>query len=99
MSMSWNSADTTCNGKGAVNTNANAMFEAGIGVFKSAGNQGNRTTTDCTIGAPGSAIGVFTVGAYEINGSHDEVIYDWSGSTTCTARGWMIPASCTPTCS
>ena len=48
MSYSWNSTDTTCAGTGTLNTNADAMFEAGVAFFKSAGNNGNRTTTNCT---------------------------------------------------
>lgn len=91
MSYSWNSTDTTCAGTGTLNTNADAMFEAGVAFFKSAGNNGNRTSTNCTIGAPGSAIGVFPVGAYYIDSSDAEVIYD-SSATSGSSRGGVSAA-------
>lgn len=52
-----------CNGTDSVSIAANDLFEAGILIIKSAGNQGvENGTAECTITIPGSAAGVFTVG-------------------------------------
>ena len=52
-----------CNGIDSVSQGANDLFEAGVLLIKSAGNQGVANGTDeCTVTIPGSAAGVFTVG-------------------------------------
>lgn len=63
-----------CSGTTTYDQGWNSMFEDGIAIFKAAGNDGH-PTSDCTVRDPGSALGVFTVGAYQVNSSDDEVIY------------------------
>jgi hypothetical protein len=77
------SADPYCAGIDTLSINANEMFESGTLLFKSAGNAGHSSTTDCTVTSPGSAIGVFTVGSL---GEYSEYI---SGNTT-TVRNATI---------
>lgn len=64
MSLSAYSDDPKCTGQTPLNRDLNDMFELGTLVFKSAGNSGHASASDCTIGSPGAAIGAFTVGAH-----------------------------------
>ncbi|MDP2309213.1 MAG: S8 family serine peptidase [Pseudomonadota bacterium] len=79
-------SDATCAGTDTPSVNYNSLYEEGIALFKSASNPGHDSTTNCTVGSPGSAIGAFTVGAYAVDSSHDEVIWR-NSSTYATARG------------
>ncbi len=52
-----------CSGASTLSRSANRLYRDGIGVLKSAGNRGGSATA-CRVGAPGAAMGVFTVGAH-----------------------------------
>ncbi|MBN2801425.1 MAG: S8 family serine peptidase [Deltaproteobacteria bacterium] len=65
--------DLECTGTPSLSKTANAMYEAGVAVFNSHGNRGHLDPDDCTVTDPGSAIGVFTVGAYEVSALDQEV--------------------------
>jgi hypothetical protein len=56
--------DPQCLGESALNRVANDLFEQGILLIKTAGNEGHSSSTDCTVNSPGAAIGVFTVGGH-----------------------------------
>jgi hypothetical protein len=62
--------DPSCLGQTSISTQANEVYENGIAFFKSAGNDGNSTSTDCKIGDPGSAIGVFSVGNHSTSSNY-----------------------------
>lgn len=64
LSLSVAADDPNCLGKTALNQNVNDLFEQGQLVFKSGANTGHTSTTDCTVGSPGAAIGAFTVGGH-----------------------------------
>jgi len=64
MSVSFDGDDPTCVGTTPINKDVNDLYELGQLVFKSAGNNGHATATDCTVGSPGAAIGAFTVGGH-----------------------------------
>lgn len=68
-SYSYNWSDPTCTGQDAYSVAWNDMFESGVAVFKSASNDGHTSTSDCLVGAPGSALGVFAVAASRVDGS------------------------------
>lgn len=55
--------DADCDGDTGMAADANDLYESGILLIKSAGNDPG-SSLDCTIGAPGAAIGVFTVGGH-----------------------------------
>ena len=75
MSFSYTS-DTLCRGNDSHSKDYNALYESGLAIFKSAGNDGFATPGDCTVGSPGAALGVFPVGAYQINSTtHTEEFY------------------------
>jgi hypothetical protein len=65
MNMSWGSSsnNTNCSGTTAFSRALNNLYEDGILAVKSAGNDGHSSTTDCTVSAPGSALGAVTVGS------------------------------------
>jgi len=59
--------DPLCKGETDLSKSANDLYENSIPLIKTAGNFPPSTTppvTDCTVGSPGSAIGVFTVSSY-----------------------------------
>ncbi len=56
--------DIKCLGRDGLSRAANALYEVGALLIKSAGNRGHASATDCMVSAPGSGIGVFTVGAH-----------------------------------
>ena len=56
--------DPSCLGQSPLNLAANEMYEAGITLVQSGGNDGHTSTTQCMVSAPGAAIGVFTVGSH-----------------------------------
>ena len=61
---SWGNNETPdCSGQSATAQAANRLYEAGIAVIAAAHNNGG-SANDCTVTAPGSAIGAFTVGAH-----------------------------------
>jgi hypothetical protein len=64
-SISDTTDDETCAGEDALSQAANAaLFENGILLINSAGNDGDDGSyTDCVVNSPGSAIGTFTVGS------------------------------------
>ena len=53
---------TDCSGTDALSASVNAAYRDGIAMITAAGNEGG-SSTNCTVGAPGTAIGAFTVGA------------------------------------
>lgn len=64
VSNSWSlSEGVKCVGNGQFSQAANRLYRDGVAIFKSAGNSGG-SATDCRVGAPGAAVGVFTVGAH-----------------------------------
>jgi hypothetical protein len=64
VSNSWGYWESPhCSGQGGVSRAANRLYEDGVAVFAAAHNQGG-SAANCQITAPGSAIGVFTVGAH-----------------------------------
>ena len=65
VSNSWSLSEggPRCGGLGGQSQSANRLYKDGIAVFKSASNSGG-SSTDCRVGAPGAAVGVFTVGAH-----------------------------------
>ncbi len=85
-------ADPACEGRDGWSIAWNDMFESGVALFKSAGNAFHTSTTDCTVSAPGSAIGVFAVGAGAITGTSLETDHDKSsrGGTSTEGRGRTI---------
>jgi hypothetical protein len=70
--------DPDCRGETTNSRNWNALYEDGYALFNSAGNNGHSDPHDCTVASPGTAIGVFTVGAYVIDANDDEQIYSMS---------------------
>jgi hypothetical protein len=64
--------DQKCLGKTSLSKTANDMYEAGFFVTKSASNDGHSSTSDCTVGEPGAAIGMFTVGAHTSDPSNED---------------------------
>jgi hypothetical protein len=54
--------DPLCSGAGGSSIQADSVFEADIGFFKSAGNRGSVSSTDCRLTSPAAALGAFTVG-------------------------------------
>ena len=54
----------SCDGDEGSSIDANVLFENGVLLIKSAGNDGNTPANGCTVSHPGSAIGVVTVGAH-----------------------------------
>ncbi|XXT22777.1 S8 family serine peptidase [Sorangium sp. So ce429] len=56
--------DPSCLGESALSRDANDLYENGILLVKTAGNTEHSSVSDCTVGSPGSAIGVFTVGGH-----------------------------------
>lgn len=65
LNASFHSGPDNCIGRSQHARDQNGIFEAGVAIFKSAGNQYKRGV-NCSISNPGAAIGVFTVGAYEV---------------------------------
>jgi hypothetical protein len=69
--LSWSNEedDTACLGQTIPARQVNQLYESGILPIKTAGNEedpeGFGSTTNCTIGDPGSAIGAFVVGNLE----------------------------------
>jgi hypothetical protein len=87
--------DGTCSGASVRDRDWDAVFESGVAIFKSAGNAFHNQSTNCTIGVPGSAMGVFTVGAhrFEEEGSNTvDLIYGAQslGGTSTEGRGRSI---------
>ena len=63
--------DTDCTGQTALSRDANELFENGVLMIKSAGNDGHDVDYDCRVSSPGAAIGVFTVNGHgkSVNGT------------------------------
>lgn len=73
--LSWSNYghDTDCEGDTAFAKDANDLFENGTLLFKSAGNRSG-SASNCTIGSPGAAIGVFTVGGHGNSSFSDDYL-------------------------
>jgi len=84
--------DPYCEGDKAWSKDWNSLYESGIAVFNSAGNLGHGTSTDCRVKTPATAIGVFTVGGYQVDTSDNEVIFSGSsrGGTASEGGGRTI---------
>jgi hypothetical protein len=65
-SASGDPAPSSCYGIGTSSQTWDSMYEAGIALFNSAGNNDHADPTACTVGQPASAMGVMAVGAYRI---------------------------------
>jgi hypothetical protein len=90
MSSSTN-ADPLCLGADGTSRDWNAMYESGIALFNSTGNQGQVVgNNDCLVWSPGSAIGVFTVNAYTVDGATPSNEGLYSGSAQ---GGFFGPAA------
>jgi hypothetical protein len=70
--------DPECRGETTSSRNWNSLYEDGYALFNSAGNNGHSDPNDCTVASPATAIGVFAVGAYVIDGNDNEAIYSQS---------------------
>lgn len=87
MSLGDGANDPACRGESSLSRDANDLFESGILLFKSAGNTGHASTSDCTVTAPGSAIGVFTVGGHGTSTTGTETSVRSGNIYGDTARG------------
>jgi hypothetical protein len=98
-SSHWDT-DTSCTGADTHSVTANSLYESGVALFKSAANEGHSSSTDCTVGSPGSAIGAFTISGMSVNSSDAEAIYSGNargGVSSTDGRGRTIIALTTPT--
>lgn len=77
--------DPSCTGATSRTRAWNAMYEDGVALFNSNGNNGNTSTTDCTIAAPATAMGVVAVAAYDTSPSNTPA--DAPALRTSTSRG------------
>lgn len=68
----------------------NLLYENGVSIFKSAGNNNNQPP--CAVGAPAAAMGVFPIAAYVVN-SNDEEAIDPDSSRGGTGSSWAEGAS------
>lgn len=87
--------DPTCLGVDSWSDTVNELYESGILVVKSAGNDRHDDSSDCTVGSPGAAIGSFTVAAYDVvESGAGTVIRESSsrGGTTSEGRGRTVTA-------
>lgn len=92
--------DPTCNGTCTQCQAFNSLYEDGVAIFNSNGNDGHEDEDDCTVGDPASAIGVMAVGAYQVNGStHEEEAYSGNsrGGTAEEGGGRTIIGLLAPT--
>ena len=111
VSNSWGSSESPdCVGSSATAQAANRLYEDGIAVFAAAHNLGG-SPTDCNVTAPGSAIGVFTVGAHlwgyegDANTVRTAGIYDnmegkassWGGHATAGQNRSIVDITATGT--
>lgn len=71
LSLGSTGDDPNCLGQNATSRTVNELYEDGILVFKSAGNEGlgSGMPPACTVTSPGSAIGAFTVANADTNNS------------------------------
>jgi hypothetical protein len=92
------SIDELCEGEDAISCTFNYLYEEGVASFNSAGNRGHADTNDCKVGSPGSAIGVYSVGAYKVNLDDEEVVYDGSsrGGTSTEGKGRTVVGGMAP---
>ncbi|WP_437338349.1 S8 family serine peptidase [Sorangium sp. So ce394] len=79
--------DPSCLGESALSRDANDLYENGILLVKTAGNTEHSNTSDCTVGSPGSAIGVFTVGGHGNSSSGTETDVRSAAVFSYTSRG------------
>ncbi|MEQ1565037.1 MAG: hypothetical protein ABMA64_05320 [Myxococcota bacterium] len=99
LSRSASQADVGCLGAGALSKQWNTMFENGIALFNSTGNNGHADAGTCTVNEPATAIGVMAVGAYKVNGTTDELYVGTDrggGGTTGDAGGRTLIAAIAP---
>ena len=71
ISIGSDSSDSKCKGETSRSRTANTLYENGIFTTFAAGNEQHGSTSDCTVEGPGSAIGLFTVGAHTNSPSSD----------------------------
>ena len=72
VNMSWTSgSNDDCLGEDSIDQSANELFENGLLLFHAPGNSAG-SETDCSVLRPGSAIGVFTIGAHGNGYAGDE---------------------------
>jgi hypothetical protein len=80
--------DPNCLGDDTRSQDWNALYEAGYTLINSAGNNTNSSTTDCTVGSPGSAIGVLPVAAIRVenaaSGGTEDIHMDSARGGTAT---------------
>lgn len=87
MSAGAATADPTCLGRDSRAIAANEMFEAGKLLIKSAGNEYHSSTTDCTVTAPGSGIGVFSVASVGSSSTGTETTVRGATVSSFSSRG------------
>ncbi|MBC7978403.1 MAG: S8 family serine peptidase [Myxococcales bacterium] len=82
-----------CTGNDFLSYTANQVYMDGIAVIAAAGNNGG-SSSDCTVGSPGAAIGAFTVGAHLQSSLSDTLdvrqaaIFEEAGSPPLKKSGW-----------
>ncbi|RME20971.1 MAG: hypothetical protein D6798_19195 [Deltaproteobacteria bacterium] len=74
LNHSAGTSGAVCTGTSSAAQDYNTLYESGVAAFQAAGNEGH-TGADCTVRDPGAAIGVFTIGAFQVDGSDNEIIY------------------------
>ncbi len=95
VNLSWGFDGGDCSGEDAGSVSVDEMFEDGTLTFKSAGNDGHSSSTDCKVTDPGPAMGAFVVGSYgDVNSSTldnvrtDEICANSArGGTTSDGKG------------
>jgi hypothetical protein len=90
MSLGTPTDDPTCTGTTSAARNVNDLYEDGIFTVVAAGNNGNSSTTDCTVNSPGAAIGAFTVGSYGAVGDVTAADLDTAPISTISSRGGTL---------
>ncbi|MBN2797612.1 MAG: S8 family serine peptidase [Deltaproteobacteria bacterium] len=63
--------DPECTGTTRWDREYNELFEEGLAMIKSAGNDGHDDPSDCRVSNPGAALGTFVVGAYQVREGDD----------------------------
>lgn len=87
MSAGAASADPACEGRDTRSRAANEMFESGKILIKSAGNEDHPSTTDCTVTAPGSAIGALSIASLGSSSTGTETTVRGASISSFSSRG------------
>ncbi len=84
--------DPKCKGKDSHCRFFNSLYEGGLALFNAAGNSHHNDENDCTVNSPATAIGVFTVGAWDLDSDENESLRSSTsrGGTTTEGRGRTI---------